>query len=94
MCVSTGWGSTGKWNVKFFDTPGSAPPTMIPSANEYNYSKNVVGQIGSAKRILITVLANNDAHIALGADSSHNCAKYEIVIGGWNNSRSALRNGN
>ena len=95
MCIGTFWGSTGKWNIKFFDTPCPVKyVSWIESPDEYNYAKTVVGQIGSAKRILVTVKAKTCALIALGADSSHNCAKYEFVIGGWTNTASCIRNGN
>ena len=62
--------------------------------DHYDYSRNVVGPIGDAKMARFTVSANNDAHIALGENSQHNCKKYEIVIGGWGNSASVIRYGN
>jgi N-methylhydantoinase B/oxoprolinase/acetone carboxylase alpha subunit len=63
------------------------------TANHYDYSGNVVGQVAS-KKVRINVKANNDAHVALGENSEHGCAKYEIVIGGWGNKRCVIRNGN
>ena len=64
------------------------------TANHYDYSKNVVGPVGKATVARFTVAANNDAHVALGENSQHNCKKYEVVIGGWGNGASALRYGN
>ena len=64
------------------------------TANEYNYSKNVVGQIGKAIKARFVIFANNDAHIALGESTEHNCKKYEVVIGGWGNTASVIRHRN
>ena len=64
------------------------------TANLYDYSKTVVGQVGNKKVARITVAARNDAHIGLGENNQHNCKKYEVVIGGWGNGASALRYGN
>ena len=81
MCVSTGWGSTGTWTVKFLK------PACIELTTEdaYDYSSNVVGQVGSAKIARITVAAKNDAHIGLGENNQHDCNRYELAIGGWGN---------
>ena len=45
-------------------------------------------------RVLFSVKANNDAHIALGVDAQHNGVHYEIVLGGWSNTGSVIRSGN
>ena len=39
------------------------------TANHYDYSKNVVGQVGNKKVARITIAANNDAHIGLGENN-------------------------
>ena len=49
MCVATGWGSGGKWNVQL-DTSNTGIEWSIITPNEYNYAKNVVGQVGNSKR--------------------------------------------
>jgi hypothetical protein len=50
--------------------------------------------VGNKKKARISVKANNDAHMALGENSTHGCNKYEIVIGGWGNGQSVIRYGN
>lgn len=41
--------------------------------------------------IKITVKARNDAHIALMSSNSEQSPLYEIVLGGWSNSKSVIR---
>ena len=98
LCVATGWGSTGTWTVQFRDKPMAVAPsnsnstgtaeTEITTADAYDYSKNVVGQVGNKKAVRITVAAKNDAHVGLGENNEHNCKRYEVVIGGWGNGAS------
>ena len=82
---------------------GTADPneeeTTIPWAREtsstvYDYSRGVVGLVNGSTSATITVAANNDAHIALGETEVHDSPKYEIVLGGWGNTRSVLRYSN
>ncbi|XP_021348638.1 zonadhesin-like isoform X2 [Mizuhopecten yessoensis] len=47
--------------------------------------------IGDTTSIELTVQACNDAHIALMGQSGENGKLYEIVIGGWGNSKSVIR---
>ena len=93
MSVATGWGSSGRWNVKFLSGTRSRAE-WVTTINEYNYPKGIIGNVGNSKKARITVHANNDAHMALGENTDHHCTKYEIVIGGWGNGRSVIRNGN
>ena len=60
----------------------------------YNYAENVVGNVGNSKRVRITVTAKNDAYIGLGEDTSHSSKKYEVIIGGTENSTSTIRYNN
>ena len=60
----------------------------------YNYAENVVGTVGNSTRARVTVAAKNDVCISLGEDTSHECKKYEVVIGGSSNSESSIRYNN
>ena len=93
MSVATGWGSSGQWSIKFLSGT-RAQSQWVATGDEYNYSKGVIGSVKNSRKARITVYANNDAHLALGENTNHDCIKYEIVIGGWGNSRSVIRNGN
>ena len=60
----------------------------------YNYAENVVGSVGPAKRMRVTVSAKNDAMIGLGESTDHQSAKYEIFIGTNNNATTGIRYNN
>ena len=47
-----------------------------------------------AARVSFSLRANNDAHIALGSSLGHADAHWEIVLGGWGNSASVIRDRN
>ena len=54
-----------------------------------------MGAVGHLNSIVFTVDAQNDALVALMSGcASHDCPKWEIVIGGWANTQSVLRTEN
>ena len=55
-----------------------------------NYQK-MGDDITNMDHVLIEINATNDAHIALGEDTSHDGKHYEIILGGWNNNKSVIR---
>jgi len=50
--------------------------------------------LGKSKSVTFSVIANNDAHVGFFSDKKHESEVYEIVIGGWGNQRSAIRERN
>lgn len=66
------------------------PTCDLVTSNIYKY--NPIGfNLQNTKYIIFSVNANNDAHIALGESLKHNGKHYEIVLGGWDNTRSVIR---
>ncbi|XP_052062057.1 uncharacterized protein LOC127702080 isoform X2 [Mytilus californianus] len=89
--VSTGWGSTGYWS---FPCPDCQGP-IIKTPNLYKYillADNGI-DMGNPVResIRFKVKAHNDAHVALMSSNNENDPLYEIVLGGWGNSQSVIR---
>ncbi|XP_037094878.1 uncharacterized protein LOC119114925 [Pollicipes pollicipes] len=76
---TTGWGSTGEW--KFHDE------ALFESHCDCPYHFRAVH--GSS--ITFSVQSSNDAHLALTAGPEVSAPMYEIFIGGWSNSKSAIR---
>ena len=67
----------------------------ISTPNSYRYLPIVKFMDGvESGHVTFTVDAKNDAHIALGEDTDHNGKHYEIVLGGWQNTRSRIRGAN
>eukprot|EP00941_MAST-03F_sp_MAST-3F-sp1_P001215 g1215.t1 len=64
-------------------------PTTIQTRKHYRYE--LAGNVSQMRSILVKVTAKNDAHIALSEGTFHSSKKYEIVIGGWSNSKSVIR---
>ncbi|CAH1794507.1 unnamed protein product [Owenia fusiformis] len=103
LSVSTGWGSTGEW--VFFEQSGrlnymkprndhtaaGGREMAIYTPNDYNF-KHGWFSVQNTNHIVLKIQACNDAHIALmttpGVDSADT---YEIVIGGWRNTKTVLR---
>lgn len=75
------------------DDDGLPPNCTIQTENEYSY-KPFGGDISKQLHVLIEINATNDAHIALGEDTQHDGKHYEIVLGGWSNSKSVIRTKN
>ena len=58
--------------------------------NKYNYVETGIDLSGD-QSVVFKVRACNDAHIALSSSSDLDSNMYEIVIGGQNNTKSAIR---
>ncbi|XP_019646607.1 PREDICTED: uncharacterized protein LOC109487084 isoform X2 [Branchiostoma belcheri] len=58
--------------------------------DQYVFRWNLTA-IDSSSLFTFEVQANNDAHVALSSQNQDLDDMYEIVIGGWNNTRSAIR---
>ncbi|XP_078695320.1 uncharacterized protein LOC144924223 isoform X2 [Branchiostoma floridae x Branchiostoma belcheri] len=90
---TTGWGSTGQWRF--------CPSLILPltrcenrsTDDQYVFRWNLTA-IDSSSLFTFEVQANNDAHVALSSQNQDLDDMYEIVIGGWNNTRSAIRRSN
>ena len=88
----TGVGSSGNADPNLKKT--ATPWARETSSTVYDYTRGIVGLVNGSTSATITVAANNDAHIALGETEVHDSPKYEIVLGGWGNTRSVLRYSN
>ncbi|XP_071951473.1 C3 and PZP-like alpha-2-macroglobulin domain-containing protein 8 [Antedon mediterranea] len=58
--------------------------------NEYRFD-NPILQVETTTRIEFSVVAKNDVHIALSSSPEVMTPMYEIVIGGWKNTKSVIR---
>lgn len=66
------------------------PTCDLITPNDYKY--NPIGyNLENKKYIIFRVNANNDAHISLGESLEHYGKHYEIILGGWDNTRSVIR---
>ena len=66
----------------------------VHTANEYKY-KLLVDDLTRYTAVTIQLRdIQNDAHIALSKDKSHDSQKYEIVLGGWGGTMSVIRDRN
>jgi hypothetical protein len=77
--------------ASIFLSTGSAENLKTPNAYKYIPVESFKA---SAGEVIFRVKARNDAHVALSLDKTHGGEKYEIVIGGWGNKQSVIRNAN
>ncbi|CAG2246324.1 unnamed protein product [Mytilus edulis] len=89
--ISTGWGSTGIWSFPCQD----CQVPIIKTPNLYKYiplTDNGIAMGNPVRQsIRFKVKANNDAHVALMSSNNPNDPLYEIVLGGWYNTQSVIR---
>ncbi|XP_071174075.1 uncharacterized protein [Mytilus edulis] len=89
--ICTGWGSTGIWSFPCQD----CQVPIIKTPNLYKYiplTDNGIAMGNPVRQsIRFKVKANNDAHVALMSSNNPNDPLYEIVLGGWGNTQSAIR---
>ncbi|VDI67056.1 Hypothetical predicted protein [Mytilus galloprovincialis] len=89
--ISTGWGSTGIWSFPCQD----CQVPIIKTPNLYKYiplTDNGIDMGNPVRQsIRFKVKANNDAHVALMSSNNPNDPLYEIVLGGWGNKQSVIR---
>ncbi len=72
----------------------SPQPYSVPvSYGKYAWSKAKKINFSGQKSIVFEAKAKNDIHIALARSRRDNSPLYEIVIGGWNNTKSVIRKG-
>ena len=77
--------------ISFLADDNSLPSHCVTQTiDKYDYKK-IGDDITTKDHVLIEINATNDAHIALGEDTSHDGKHYEIVLGGWNNNKSVIR---
>lgn len=60
---------------------------VTPNTYRYRY----VADVSAITRLTIEIQANNDVHIALSEEDNDLPSMYEIVIGGWAGTKSAIR---
>ncbi|KAF4517326.1 hypothetical protein B566_EDAN007278 [Ephemera danica] len=77
--LRTAWGASGEWEVE-----GGAP-LSTSNDNKYNFRPTCQG------RLLFSVRAGHNAHVALTSGPRDTERMYEVFIGGWDNSKSAIR---
>ncbi|XP_019635213.1 PREDICTED: uncharacterized protein LOC109478195 [Branchiostoma belcheri] len=82
---STGWGSTGRW--KFCSIRDDCLLKTTDTAYRYRWD---VPQL-TGTRFTFQASARNDVHVGLSSVHHDVSDMYEIVIGGWRNTRSAIR---
>ncbi|XP_063442458.1 uncharacterized protein LOC134722762 [Mytilus trossulus] len=89
--ICTGWGSTGIWSFPCQDC--QVPIIKTPNLYEYIPLTDNGIVMGNPVRqsIRFTVKANNDAHVALMSSNNPSDPLYEIVLGGWGNTQSVIR---
>ncbi|KAI8519677.1 hypothetical protein Bbelb_029340 [Branchiostoma belcheri] len=83
---STGWGATGRWKFCSNEDPGCSQKATDTT---YRYRWDLPQLTGT--RFTFQVSANNDAFIGLSPENHDVTNMYEIVIGGWSNTKSAIR---
>ncbi|XP_071086461.1 uncharacterized protein [Haliotis cracherodii] len=99
LAVTTGFGSSGSWQ---FDSDGGlssgAPVAGVATDNVYQYQSVTTRGVRLTRRgncipaLVFWVRASNDANIALVAnDGDTDNNMYEIVIGGFGNTKSVIR---
>ncbi|XP_069103906.1 uncharacterized protein [Argopecten irradians] len=67
------------------DTPKQHPTYSYTNLNEYNYT------LDGRKTLKFEAKACNDVHVALMGPEGEKDKLYEIVLGGWQNSKSIIR---
>ena len=76
--------------------PALAANMDTPNSANYGFSNNqrAVSGLTEPYKITVTVTADNDAHIFLSTGGTPTADNgYEIVLGGWDNSKSVIRTG-
>lgn len=63
------------------DTPDSGEQTMYQQ----------ILDVSKVNQVTFKVKACNDAHVALSTTTTTDSQTYEIVLGGWNNTKSVVR---
>ncbi|XP_048247355.1 uncharacterized protein LOC124145114 [Haliotis rufescens] len=89
IAVYTGWGSTGLWQFE-----SNLPLVCLETADDYHYHSVDDGgfHLNGQSSFTFWVRATNDAHIALLRNKGlYENDMYEIVIGGWHNTKSVIR---
>ena len=69
------------------------PECVVATPNNYNYQK-IGGDLTNRNNVVFSVDTKHDAIIALGPTIGHNDTHYEIVLGGWDNTKSVIRDKN
>ncbi|XP_046564874.1 uncharacterized protein LOC124273644 [Haliotis rubra] len=90
IAVSTGWGSTGVWRFE-----PNVPSACLETGDDYHYHslENLGFQLNGQTSFTFWVKTTNDAHIALLSNrDNYDHSMFEIVIGGWRNTQSVIRN--
>ena len=72
------------------DVPACDKDTTVNTDNGYHYEDTGL-DLSKADGVVFKVKACNDAHVALSTSTNLDSNMYEIVIGGWSNSKSAMR---
>ncbi|XP_078691370.1 uncharacterized protein LOC144921857 isoform X1 [Branchiostoma floridae x Branchiostoma belcheri] len=86
---STGWGSDGRW--KFCSETDCSMTMLKTTDTTYEYRWDLPQLTGT--RFTFQVSTNSDAHIGLSPANQDATDMYEIVLGGWGNTKSAIRRG-
>ncbi|XP_063533409.1 uncharacterized protein LOC134743727 isoform X1 [Cydia strobilella] len=84
--VHTGFGATGLWEIDNVQS-GEGNKSVLPTGDNTEYQFFQI----SGRTVTFKVRANNDAHVGLFSESRETDPMYEIVIGGWGNTKSAIR---
>ncbi|KAI8498912.1 hypothetical protein Bbelb_233650 [Branchiostoma belcheri] len=85
-------GEGGPWANQVYEIilTGGSRCENRSTDGQYVYRWNLTA-IDSSSLFTFEVQANNDAHVALSSQNQDLDDMYEIVIGGWDNTRSAIR---
>merc|ERR1712025_280740 len=98
--VSSGWGASGDWTITGVSCGNGCYDVPITqfTPNTYNYISMLSGMderfVTSVRLSFQNNQPNNDRHIAIAQEATHNSAKWEIVLGGWRGRQSVIRSGN
>jgi len=88
MMIATGWGASGQWDIMGYSEGASA---IILTPNDYCYMPFVESFVdSSAGYVTFAVKAGHSALVAVGEDTNHHGTHYEIILGGWSNSRDKI----
>ncbi|ELU10678.1 hypothetical protein CAPTEDRAFT_63764, partial [Capitella teleta] len=83
LAVSTGWGAEGDWELNLKIT--------FETVDSYTYTQNWVSVVDQ-DHIVMKVQACADAHIIFSeTEDEISDNVYEVIIGGWDNTKSAIR---
>lgn len=77
--IRTSWGATGEWKID------GAKEVSTPDSPEYTFF-----QVHGSD-LVFDVRAQSNAHIALTSGPADEAPLYEIFLGGWDNTKSAIR---